>query len=51
MATKNTGFAAFEVVQRPVRVKFKLKSGKTVSFKGIRTFKKKRTSRSRAKSR
>jgi len=41
MATKIVRFTAYKTARKPTRVKFKTKSGKTVSFKAVRTFKKK----------
>jgi hypothetical protein len=40
---------AFKTVAKPVTIKFKMKSGKTVSIKAIRTFQEKLAVRARAK--
>jgi hypothetical protein len=40
MARETVRFIAVKTVKKPVRVKFKTKSGKTVSFKALKTFKK-----------
>lgn len=45
MSTKNVSLRGYRVATKPVRVKFKLKSGKTVSFKAIRTYLKKDSAR------
>ncbi len=39
MARKNVRFIAFKTAKKPTTVKFKTKSGKTVSFKALKTFK------------
>lgn len=49
MAKENVRFIAVKTVKRPTTVKFKTKSGATVSFKALRTVKKKETVRFRAK--
>ncbi len=49
MATKNVRFVAINTVKKPATVKFKTKSGKTVSFKALRTFKQKEVVHFRAK--
>jgi len=41
MAKNNTRFAAVETVTKPATVRFKTKSGGTVSFKAIKTYRKK----------
>ena len=41
MARQNVQFVAVETERKPVRVKFKTKSGETVSFKALRTVEKK----------
>jgi hypothetical protein len=41
MAKRNVRFVAVETVKKPATVKFKTKSGETVSFKAIKTFPKK----------
>lgn len=41
MATQNFKFTAIKTIKKPVRVKFKTKSGKTVSFKAVKTIEKK----------
>jgi len=48
MATKkNVKFRAFKVVAKPTTVRFKTKSGQTVSFKAIKTTKQRQTVRFR----
>jgi hypothetical protein len=37
MASKNVRFATIKTVKKPTTVKFKTKSGETVSFKALRT--------------
>ena len=49
MPKRNVKFVAVETVKKPATIKFKTKSGETVSFKAIRTFPKKRVVRFRAK--
>jgi hypothetical protein len=39
MAKKNVRFDATKTVAKPARVRFKTKSGKTVSFKAVKTVK------------
>jgi arginyl-tRNA synthetase len=39
MAQKNVRFIAVKTVTKPATVKFKTRSGKTVSFKALRTVK------------
>jgi hypothetical protein len=41
MASKNIRFGAIKVVTKPTKVKFRTKSGETVSFKAFRTIEKK----------
>ncbi len=48
MANKNVRFVATKTVRKPATVKFKTKSGKTVSFRAVKTFERKRVVRSRA---
>jgi len=38
MAQKNVRFVATKTEKRPATVKFKTKSGKTVSFRAVKTF-------------
>ncbi len=40
MAKERVRFAAVRTVKKPTKVKFKTKSGETVSFKALKTFKK-----------
>jgi hypothetical protein len=49
MARKNIQFSAAKTVAKPTRVKFKTKSGETVSFRALKTVKQKVTVRFRAK--
>jgi hypothetical protein len=49
MGRKNVRFTVNETVTKPTTVKFKTKSGKTVSFKALKTFKRKKLVRFRAK--
>jgi hypothetical protein len=49
MAKKNVRFTAVETVTKPATVRFKTKAGGTVSFKAIKTFRKKEEVRSRAR--
>jgi hypothetical protein len=51
MAKANVRFVAVKTVQKPVRVKFKTKSGKTVSFKALKIVKKREVVRFRTKRR
>ena len=46
---KNVKFFAVRTEKKPTRVKFKTKSGKTVSFKALRIVKKRQAVRFRAK--
>lgn len=41
MASKNVHFVATKTVTKPVKVRFKTKSGQTVSFKALKTVKQK----------
>jgi len=43
MAKEIVRYVAVKTVTKPVRVKFKMKSGKTVYFKALKTFKKTET--------
>jgi hypothetical protein len=49
MRKTGTNSTAFKTVAKPVTVKFKLKSGKTVSIKAVRTFREKRSARVHAR--
>jgi len=49
MAKQAVRFVAFITVKKPATVKFKTKSGKTVSFKALKILKKKQMVRFRAK--
>jgi hypothetical protein len=49
MAKANAKFVTFKTVRKPARVKFKTKSGKTVSFKAVKTVEKKVVAHFRAK--
>lgn len=49
MAKQNVRFTAIRTVQKPATVKFKTKSGETVSFKALKTVKKKEVIHFRAK--
>jgi len=49
MAQKTVRFVATKTVKKPTTVKFKTKSGQTVSFRALKTFEKKQVVRSRAK--
>jgi len=51
MAKQNVSFVAFKTVKKPIRVKFKTKSGKTVFIRALKIVKKRRTIRSRANGR
>jgi len=48
MAKRNSKFDGIKVIAKPVRIKFKTKSGKTVYLNAIRTFEQKKVVRSRA---
>jgi len=50
MPKKNVRFVAIRTVKKPATVKFKTKSGETVSFKAVKTFKRQEVVRFRAKS-
>lgn len=41
MASKNVRFTAVKTLKKPATVKFKTKSGETVSFKALKTLKQK----------
>lgn len=49
MASKNVHFTATKTVTKPVKVKFRTKSGATVSFKALKTVKQKELVKFRAK--
>jgi hypothetical protein len=49
MATKSVRFFATKTVKKPATVKFKTKSGKTVSFRALKTFERKEVFHFRAK--
>ncbi len=49
MAKKNVRFVSVKTVKKPATVKFRTKSGETVSFKALKTFKKREVVRFRAK--
>lgn len=51
MAKKNMRFVATKTVTKPTTVKFKTKSGKTVSFRALKTYKEKELVLFRAKKR
>jgi len=51
MAKNNVRFAAVETVTKPTTVRYKTKAGATVSFKALRTFRKKEAVHSRARNR
>jgi hypothetical protein len=51
MAKQSVKFAAFETVKRPIRLKFKTKSGKTVFIRALKIVKKKQAIPARAKAR
>jgi hypothetical protein len=51
MAKAMVRFFAVKTVKKPVRVKFKTKSGETVYFKALKTVKKTEAVRFRAKNR
>ncbi len=48
MAKKNVRFVATKTVAKPATVKFKTKSGQTVSFKALKTVKERQVVRFRA---
>lgn len=49
MASRTIKIIATKTVAKPTKVKFKTKSGKTVSFKALRTVEQKKTVRFRSK--
>jgi hypothetical protein len=49
MAKKSVQFIATKTVTKPTKVKFKTKSGETVSFKALKTVKQKEVVHFRAK--
>ena len=49
MAQTNVKFVATKTVKKPTTVKFKTKSGETVSFRAVKTFERKTVERFRAK--
>ncbi len=49
MAKETVRFIATKTVTKPTKVKFKTKSGETVSFRALRTVKQKEVVRFRAK--
>jgi len=49
MTQENVRFVATKTVKRPTTVKFKTKSGQTVSFKALKTVERKQVVRFRAK--
>jgi hypothetical protein len=49
MARKNVRFIATKTVTKPTKVQFKTKSGETVSFRAVKTFKQKEVIHFRAK--
>jgi hypothetical protein len=49
MAKENARFVAVERLKKPARLKFRTKSGAIVSFQVLKTVRKRRTARSRAK--
>ena len=49
MAQKNVRFVATRTMKKPATVKFKTKSGKTVSFRAVKTFERKEVVHFRAK--
>jgi len=51
MAQTNVRFVATKTVKKPAKVKFKTKSGKTVSFRAVKTFERKEAVHFRAKKR
>ena len=48
MAKKNVRFVATKTVAKPATVKFKTKSGQTVSFKAVKTVKQRQVVKFRA---
>jgi hypothetical protein len=51
MGTENVRFSAIRTVQKPATVKFRTKSGETVSCKALKTVRKRETIRFRSKKR
>jgi hypothetical protein len=49
MAQRNIRFVVTETIAKPATVKFKTKSGETVSFRAVKTFERKKVVRFRAK--
>ena len=49
MPSKNVRFDAIKTVKKPATVKFKTKSGQTVSFKALKTVKRREVVHFRAK--
>ena len=49
MPQKSVRFVATKTVRKPATVKFKTKSGETVSFRAVKTFERKEVIRFRAK--
>jgi hypothetical protein len=49
MAQRNVKFVATKTVHKPATVKFKTKSGETVSFRAVKTFERKEVVHLRAK--
>jgi len=49
MASTNVRFVATKTVKKPTTVKFKTKSGKTVSFRALKTFERKEVVHFRAR--
>jgi hypothetical protein len=49
MAQKNVRFEAVKTVKKPATIKFKTKSGETVSFRALKTFREKEVVHFRAK--
>ena len=49
MAQRNVRFVATKTVRKPATVKFKTKSGETVSFRAVKTFERKKVVRFRTK--
>ena len=45
MARENVRFNPVKIVRKPTRVKFKTKSGKTVSFKAVKIVRKRNSKR------
>jgi hypothetical protein len=48
MARKNVRFVATKTVAKPARVRFKTKSGQTVSFKAVKTVRERKVVKFRA---